>query len=167
MRCSPGEVDHLYEAKLLIIGEGGAGKTTLTKKIQDLNYQLQSDEVSTEGIDVIRWHFPLPNGKEFRVNIWDFGGQEIYHATHQFFLTKRSLYALVADTRKEDTDFYYWLNVAELLSENSPLLIIKNEKQERKREINERQLRGEFTNLKETLASMQGPSLVGASRISP
>ncbi len=147
------EVDHLYEAKLLIIGEGGAGKTTLTKKIQDLDYQLQSDEVSTEGIDVIRWHFPLPNGKEFRVNIWDFGGQEIYHSTHQFFLTKRSLYALVADTRKEDTDFYYWLNVAELLSENSPLLIIKNEKQERKREINERQLRGEFTNLKETLAT--------------
>jgi len=147
------EVDHLYEAKLLIIGEGGAGKTTLTKKIQDCDYQLQSDEVSTEGIDVIRWHFPLPNGKEFRVNIWDFGGQEIYHATHQFFLTKRSLYALVADTRKEDTDFYYWLNVAELLSENSPLLIIKNEKQERKREINERQLRGEFTNLKETIAT--------------
>jgi Miro-like protein. len=59
------------------------------------------------------------------MNIWDFGGQEIYHATHQFFLTKRSLYILVADTRKEDTDFYYWLNVVELLSDNSPLLIVK------------------------------------------
>jgi len=146
-------IDRLYEAKLLIIGESGAGKTTLVKKIQDLGYQLQSDEVSTEGIDVIQWYFPIQNSKKFCVNIWDFGGQEIYHATHQFFLTKRSLYALVADTRKEDTDFYYWLNVAELLSENSPLLIIKNEKQERKREINERQLRGEFTNLKETLAT--------------
>jgi internalin A len=114
---------------------------------------LQTDETSTEGIDVFRWHFAMPDGKEFRVNIWDFGGQEIYHTTHQFFLTKRSLYALVADSRKEDTDFYYWLNVVELLSANSPLLIIKNEKQERQREINERQLRGEFTNLKETLAT--------------
>jgi len=147
------DTDHLYEAKLLIVGAGGSGKTTLAKKIQDLDYQLQSDEVSTEGIDVIRWYFPLSNGKKFCVNIWDFGGQEIYHATHQFFLTKRSLYILVVDTRKEDTDFYYWLNVAELLSENSPLLIIKNEKQERKREINERQLRGEFTNLKGILAT--------------
>ncbi|WP_416233391.1 hypothetical protein [Anabaena sp. UHCC 0399] len=27
------------------------------------------------------------------------GGQEIYHETHQFFLTKRSLYAVVADNR--------------------------------------------------------------------
>ena len=80
-------------------------------------------------------------------------GQEIYHATHQFFLTKRSLYALVADTRKEDTDFYYWLNVVELLSDNSPMLIILNEKQDRRREINERQLRGQFANLKEILAT--------------
>ncbi|MEH1863713.1 MAG: COR domain-containing protein [Nostoc sp.] len=142
--------DYLCEAKLLIIGEGGAGKTTLAKKIEDQNYQLREED-STKGIEVIRWDFPMKDGREFRVNIWDFGGQEIYHATHQFFLTKRSLYVLVADTRKEDTDFYYWLNVVELLSDNSPLLIIKNEKQNRHREINERELRGQFTNLKETL----------------
>ena len=145
-------LDYIYEAKLLIVGEGGAGKTTLAKKIQDPAYQLK-DEESTKGIKVIQWHFPMENGRDFRVNIWDFGGQEIYHATHQFFLTKRSLYTLVADTRNEDTDFYYWLNIVELLSENSPLLIIKNEKQDRKREINVRALRGEFTNLKETLAT--------------
>ncbi|MFS0516698.1 COR domain-containing protein [Nostoc sp. UIC 10607] len=147
------ESDRLYEAKLLIVGEGGAGKTTLAKKIQDQKYTLRQDEISTEGIDVIQWKFLLDNDREFRVNIWDFGGQEIYHATHQFFLTKRSLYALVADTRTEDTDFYYWLNVVELLSGNSPLLIIKNEKQERKREINEREFRREFTNFKETLTT--------------
>ncbi|WP_392481587.1 COR domain-containing protein [Nostoc sp. C110] len=147
------ETDRLYEAKLIIVGEGGAGKTTLAKKIQDNKYTLQQDENTTEGIDVIQWKFLLDNNREFQVNIWDFGGQEIYHATHQFFLTKRSLYALVADTRKEDTDFYYWLNVVELLSGNSPLLIVKNEKQERKREINERELRREFTNFKETLTT--------------
>jgi energy-coupling factor transporter ATP-binding protein EcfA2 len=147
------ETDYLYEAKLLIVGESGAGKTTLAKKIKDLHYQLQKDEESTEGIDVTQWDFPLDNGRQFRVNIWDFGGQEIYHATHQFFLTKRSLYALVADTRKEDTDFYYWLNVVELLSDGSPLLIVKNEKQDRHREINERQLWGQFKNIKESLGT--------------
>jgi internalin A len=145
-------LDYLYEAKLLVLGEGGAGKTSLAKKIENSNYQLRADEDSTKGIDVITWNFTADNQKPFRANIWDFGGQEIYHTTHQFFLTKRSLYILVADTRKEDTDFYYWLNVVELLSDNSPLLIVKNEKQERHRDINERQLRGEFDNLKETLA---------------
>lgn len=146
------EKDRIYEAKLLVVGEGGAGKTTLVKKIQSLDYNLK-DENSTQGIDVIQWRFLLENGKEFCVNIWDFGGQEIYHTTHQFFLTKRSLYALVVDTRKENTDFYYWLNVVELLSDHSPLLIIKNEKQERKQEINEQQLKSEFTNLEKTLST--------------
>ncbi len=145
-------VDHLYEAKLIIVGEGGAGKTSLAKKIENPSYEL-TEEDTTKGIEVIRWSFPMRDGRTFRANIWDFGGQEIYHATHQFFLTKRSLYVLVADTRKEDTDFYYWLNAVELLSDGSPLLIVKNEKQDRHREINERQLRGQFGNLKETLAT--------------
>jgi internalin A len=149
----PKETEPLYEAKLLIIGEGGAGKTSLAKKIEDENYELQSNEESTEGIDVIQWKFLLDNGHEFSVNIWDFGGQVIYHQTHQFFLTERSFYVLVADTRKENTDFYWWLKVAELLSDSSPVLIIKNEKQDRDTEVNERQLRGEFTNLKEVLAT--------------
>ncbi|MDZ8224375.1 COR domain-containing protein, partial [Nostoc sp. ChiVER01] len=146
------KTDLLYEAKLLIVGEAGAGKTTLAKKIQNPNYELQKNESSTEGIDIIQWKFPF-KGKEFQVNIWDFGGQEIYHTTHQFFLTKRSLYAVVADLRKQDTDFFYWLNVVKLLSDDSPLLIIKNEKQERKWEINENNLRKEFINFKETLST--------------
>lgn len=145
-------VDYLYEAKLLLVGEGGAGKTTLAKKLQDPNYQLRDDETSTEGIETSRWTFTTNTGQDFRINTWDFGGQEIYHATHQFFLTKRSLYVLVADTRKEDTDFYYWLNVVDLLSEHSPLLIVKNEKQDRHREINDRLLRSQFDSFKDSLA---------------
>ena len=145
-------IDYIYEAKLLIVGEAGAGKTTLANKIIDPKYQLK-DEDTTKGIEVHQYNFQTKNQNDFQINIWDFGGQEIYHATHQFFLTKRSLYILVADTRKEDTDFYYWLNVVELLSSNSPLLIVKNEKQEREREINQRALQGQFTNIKEILAT--------------
>jgi small GTP-binding protein len=143
-------VDYLYEAKLLIVGEGGAGKTSLANKIINPDYQLCEEE-STKGIEVRRWQFPLNNGKTFSVNIWDFGGQEIYHSTHQYFLTKRSLYLLVIDTRKEDTDFYYWLNVVEILSDNSPILIIKNEKNDRLRDLNINQLHGEFASLKEAI----------------
>jgi internalin A len=145
--------DYLYEAKFLIVGEGGAGKTSLAKKIESSSYELDSQEATTEGIDVIRWDFSLADDKTFRANIWDFGGQEIYHATHQFFLTKRSLYALVIDTRQDNTDLYYWLNVVELLSGNSPVLIIKNEKQDRICQVNERTLRGEFTNLVKVLST--------------
>ncbi len=154
-QLQPG-VDYDYEAKLIIVGSGGAGKTTLANKIINPEYKLNPQEASTEGIDILKWSFPIIDKKgqkrEFKVNIWDFGGQEIYHTTHQFFLTKRSLYALVADTRKEDTDFPYWLNIVELLSDRSPLIIVKNEKGDRKIEINERQLKGQFESLKESFA---------------
>ncbi|MDY7004722.1 MAG: leucine-rich repeat domain-containing protein, partial [Cyanobacteriota bacterium] len=65
--------DYLYEAKLLILGEGGAGKTTLANKIQNPNYQLR-DEDSTKGIEVHQWNFPTKNQHDFQMNIWDFGG---------------------------------------------------------------------------------------------
>jgi GTPase SAR1 family protein len=81
--------------------------------------------------------FPNGNGQDFRVNIWDFGGQAIYHNSHQYFLTKRSLYLLVADSRKEHPHLDYWLNTIEELSDNSPLLIIKNELEDRCVAINE------------------------------
>ena len=113
------ETDRLYEAKFLIVGEAGAGKTTLAEKIKDENYPLRQDELSTEGIDVNQWQFPLDNGEKIRVNIWDFGGQEIYHSTHQFFLTKRSLYALVVDSRREDTDFYVTISEFKMTTPSS------------------------------------------------
>ncbi|XZN91424.1 MAG: COR domain-containing protein [Microcoleus sp.] len=149
---NPDDCEELYEAKLLIVGEGTAGKTTLAKKLLNPDYQLpeQEQEPSTEGIDVLRWKFPH-NGKTFRVHIWDFGGQEIYHATHQFFLTERSLYILLVDNRRENPNLCYWLNIIELLSSASPVLLVHNEKQNRRCEINDPQLRGDFANLEKSL----------------
>lgn len=146
-----GGEEFLYEAKLLIVGEPGAGKTTLTRKILNPEYELISDEKSTEGIEVSNYIFSFAEGNKFYLNIWDFGGQEIYHSTHQFFLTKRSLYVLLSDSRAENTDFNYWLNVIELLSSNSPIIIVQNEKQERRKELNTSAMRGRFSNLQAVL----------------
>ena len=155
--------DYLCEAKLILVGEPGAGKTSLAKKIADANYQLQPSEKSTEGIEVIQHRFPyLLRPKEagtaaetkceFQVNIWDFGGQEIYKATHQFFLTRRSVYVLVCDERQENTDFSYWLQAVEVLSEGCPLVIVQNEKQDRSRTMDFSKLRARFPNLHQVMA---------------
>jgi internalin A len=148
-----GETEIIYEAKFIIVGEGGAGKTTLAKKLQDSKHVINPEQKSTEGIEIVPWKFILSDGTLFRVNIWDFGGQEIYHATHQFFLTERSLYTLVVDNRRENPNLYYWLNVVHLLSNNSPIFILKNEKGDRRCEFNEGELRGEFDNLERSVAA--------------
>ncbi|MEK7991434.1 MAG: COR domain-containing protein [Thiotrichaceae bacterium] len=133
---------------MLILGEGGAGKNSLANKILDANYEIKPEEKSTQGIDILKYPFPIDENKQFTTHIWDFGGQAIYPATHQFFLTHRSLYILVADTRKEDARFEYWLQIVELLAADSPIIIVKNEKQDRSCEINELRLKGRFKQLK-------------------
>ena len=146
--------DKIYEAKLMIVGQAGAGKTTLAKKIEDPNYDLDPDESTTEGIDIIKWKFKFDNNqKEFTVNIWDFAGQEIYRHTHRFFLSQNSLYIVVIDNRNEDFNLYYWLNIVEKESENSPVLIIQNEKQNLTKELDKSKWRGQFNSLQNILAT--------------
>ncbi|MEK7729453.1 MAG: COR domain-containing protein, partial [candidate division KSB1 bacterium] len=122
----------LYEAKLLLVGEAGAGKTSLLNKLLDENYVIPNpNEESTVGITVkTGWQFPLPQKPEvtFSANLWDFGGHEIQYMTHQFFLTSRALYVLLADERKQHTQFDYWFNIIKLLGKGSPVLVVLNEK---------------------------------------
>ncbi len=140
------EKTYIYEAKILIVGEGESGKTSLANKLIDPAYQLRPPaiDIATEGIDILRWEFLGRDQKTYKVNIWDFGGQAIYHQTHQFFLTERAVYLLVADSRKEDTDHYWWLQVIRLLGKDSPVVLVQNEKQDRGCNLNFRELRAEF-----------------------
>ena len=55
------------------------------------------------------------NGNSIKLNVWDFEGQSIAYQTHQFFLSKRSLYLFVVDTRTEKADTDYWLQIVEIL----------------------------------------------------
>jgi internalin A len=105
----------IYEAKLILVGAAAAGKTTLSNKIRNPNFILNPTQEMTRGIEVEKWGFSYNDTQNFVANIWDFGGQDIMHSTHRYFLTERSLYLLVVDIRAEDTDYFYWLNIIELL----------------------------------------------------
>ena len=157
--------DQLYEAKMLIIGEGGAGKTSLLRRLYQAGQPLPDENETTKGISIHRHDFEMPNGHNFRLNVWDFGGQEIYHATHQFFLTKRSLYVLLDDTRKDDktvhdAGFKYWLEVADLLGGHSPVLIFQNEKGGRSKTIDEIGHYGQVYQCQRHLSRKSGASAI-------
>lgn len=150
------EQDFIYEVKLIIVGEGRVGKTCLSRALIDNDYELDNEQ-STEGININRWVIPKKEiieinpdiDRDFQINIWDFGGQEIYHSTHQFFLTKRSIYLLVTESRKEDShdDFFYWLNVIKLLGEKSPVMMVLNKCDQPTKELPFKEYKAAFNNI--------------------
>jgi internalin A len=126
-----GGSETINEAKLIIVGEGKSGKTTLFNKLIEPDYVLETlDE--THGINI---HEGLEMKEGFRANLWDFGGQELQYMTHQFFLTPRALYVLMMDARAESPNLAYWFKIISLLGKHSrdekiQLLIVSNKHKE-------------------------------------
>ncbi len=116
----------LNEVKVLLVGDGAAGKTSLVKQLLDVPFDHNED--TTHGINIKCWQQDI-GSKKIRINIWDFGGQVIQHAMHQFFLSKCSLYILVLDGRK-DEQAEYWMRYIEAFGGGSPVLIVLNKQDE-------------------------------------
>jgi internalin A len=99
--------------KLVVVGPENVGKTHLIHCLQKRDYPKN---ISTDGIEVE----PMLLTKRIKLLIYDFGGQEVFYPTHQFFLTDRSLYVVVFDLITADQNrVEYWLKVCSLLSSRS------------------------------------------------
>lgn len=120
-----GTLRPIKEIKVMLVGRGGAGKTSLRRFF--LRQPHDADEKETPGIALNT--FPLVcQQSELTVRLWDFAGQEITHALHQFFLTEGCVYLLVLDPRSntEMLDAEYWLGLLRRYAGNSPILLVLN-----------------------------------------
>jgi small GTP-binding protein len=154
----------LHESKLLVVGQGSVGKSSLVERI--VRNTFTHKIAKTEGIDIHTWQVKgheirefdpqitdpetaTNNGFMIRLNIWDFGGQEIMRATHQFFLTRRSLYLLVIDNRnsQDQNQAEYWLKIIGSFSEQSPVLIVGNKSDQHPLDIDRTGLRKKYPNI--------------------
>jgi internalin A len=138
----------LNEAKLLLLGWGGVGKTSLVNRL--VRGRFDPGELRTEGIEVISWPVELDSGEQVRLNVWDFGGQEIMHATHQFFLTSRSLYLLVLNGRagSADADIEYWMRIVSSFAAGSPVVVAMNQIEKDPFELDETGLRAKYPEIR-------------------
>ncbi len=112
----------LNEVKVLLVGDGGSGKTSLVKRMIKVGFN--EEEAQTDGINIDKIELTWKKNN-IMAHLWDFGGQEIMHATHQFFLSRRSLYILVLDGRKDEKP-EYWLKMIQSFGGDSPIFIIIN-----------------------------------------
>lgn len=131
----------LNEVKLILIGGGGAGKTSLLRRLTGDDFDPR--EAPTHGINLELTEFGETLSAPVVARIWDFGGQEIMHATHQFFLSHRSIYLVVLDGRRED-GAHYWLNHVRSFGGDSPVIVVLNKHDDVPYEVDEAQLRRDF-----------------------
>lgn len=138
-----GEGKPLLELKLLLVGRGKAGKTTLVKRLS--GEAPSESESETHSIAIRELELDCPRSM-VRTRAWDFGGQEILHSTHQFFLTERSLYLLVLEPRTglAQRDAEYWLKLIETQGGGSPVIVIMNWSHNRRWKVDEVKLRRKF-----------------------
>lgn len=141
----------LHEVKLVLIGRGGAGKTSLVRALQ--GQAFDEKEAETPGIGIGSWRLKC-KGTEVTVHIWDFAGQEITHEAHRFFLTERCLYLVVVEGRQnlQDDDADHWLAHVEQYGthredgkpgQTSPALVVANKADLVPAELDEERLRRE------------------------
>ena len=114
-----------------------------------LDNQFDAAERKTEGISIRDWQVKAKK-EQVKLRVWDFGGQEIMHATHQFFLTERSLYVLVINTREDEraNKIEYWLKLIETLGQQAPVIIVGNKVDDHPLDLDERGLQNKYPNIK-------------------
>jgi small GTP-binding protein len=136
----------LSEGRILFVGDGSSGKTSLIERIQ-LN-TFDKDKKQTNGIKIEHLHLPHPeDGRDLAFHLWDFGGQEIQHAVHKFFFTEGCLYVLVLDNRKEEEP-EYWLQQIESLGGKAPVLVVFNKQDQNGAETADRKyLKEKYPNI--------------------
>ena len=97
-------------------------------RFKDVEMSYNNLPLATAGVDLGDWEYS-PNSRKPKVTFmtWDFGGQEEYYATHQCFLTNRSLYLLIWNVEDGENGLVSlkpWLENIEGRAPKSPVIVI-------------------------------------------
>ncbi len=123
------------EVKLILVGNGSVGKTQVARRLEEKeNFVINKVHNSTHAIEIL-----CSILGDFEVNIWDFAGQDLYHATHRLFMQSRALFVLVwdfdnencashtwEDKQYDNEKLQYWLEYAHCFGKESPILVLQN-----------------------------------------
>ncbi len=128
--------------KLMLLGNGNVGKSTLACAME--HGRCDHDPETTHGILI-----DTLDSRDISYNIWDFGGQEVYHGTHRLFISSEALQVIVFDAETEENarndrdecdrarphekvrphPIRYWYETTSKLSSDSIYFIVQNRKE--------------------------------------
>lgn len=112
-------------AKVVLIGEGTVGKTSLAHRLIEDKYVVRD---RTHGMNVWRLDLPLPPDAslEREALLWDLAGQEDYRLIHQLFLDETALALLLINPQNADpfAESGDWLKALKTVAGNADRLLI-------------------------------------------
>ena len=120
----------VYEAKLLLTGEGEVGKTWLARALRGERNDAAAPEQSTYGVELgkvqVKARHATAGNIEITLNSWDFGGQKVYRVLHQFFFSGDAIYLLVWKPRmgEDACQLTDWLRRIYLVARESARVIL-------------------------------------------
>jgi internalin A len=129
-------VEVVSEAKVVVVGNGRVGKTQISRRLRGLDFDTRI--ASTHGITVTPADWKAAANVD-ALNIWDFGGQDIYHGTHTLFMKTRAVFVIVwhpdFEARSEETHegltfrnypLSYWLEYVRTLAHGDcPVVVVQ------------------------------------------
>ena len=111
----------MTDLKFMVLGNGQIGKTQICRRL--CGESFDESIPSTHGVLVRQASFDFADDNQVKLNLWDFGGQEIYHGTHSLFFNNQQCIFLpmwhpkrekqsthvVDDMKFRDHPLSYWL----------------------------------------------------------
>ena len=135
------------ETKVLLLGNGNVGKSCLVKRM--VYDRFIEEWNSTHAISLEQYPPKWEDAAKeenlvdpYLLNLWDFGGQDIYHATHRLFMHANAVYLLLWDHKTEQAKMTphieggeereyenhklpYWLSYARSQGKDSPIIVVQ------------------------------------------
>jgi internalin A len=143
----PSSSVQVREARLIVIGDGQCGKTSLIRALL-FGSSAREGEETTRDVVVCDWPNlelvePASRSRQkVAVHVWDFGGQEPMHAAHPYFFTNRTLYLVVATVREVGVEerISYWLKMVTAHGQGARALVAVNKVDQHAMDIKAREL---------------------------
>ncbi|CAM1298609.1 Uncharacterised protein r2_g828 [Pycnogonum litorale] len=138
------KVDIIPEVKLILLGNTGAGKTTIGRNLSKHDHPPKPSDrtrvLEASTFDINR------EDKNFKFTVFDLAGHDVYDSTHRLFFSSNSIYILVVDMSLYNYQEFYplvgkWYDMLTCYSPKCNVILVGTHEDVLKREQAEKILK--------------------------
>ena len=133
------EQQQSVELKLILVGDGGVGKTTFVKR--HLTGEFEKKYIATQGVEVHPMEFFTSKGK-IKFNVWDTAGQEKLSGLRDGYYIDAHCAIIMFDVCSRITykNVPKWYKDITRICETIPIVLVGNKVDEKNRKVKAKQI---------------------------